>query len=159
MGLLSGNDGRKKAPGIWRCAGRNRSGTDHGDDIALGPVAIAASAQRQHVQCGHPHLRHAHHGDHDLFFVRLAQMQVGASTQRLPADGLSFDGGSISSNKANKANKVGVLLFRNKNSVKHADGGHSVLRRSAGDGTIVLQTNAPDTLRRPGRCDLVRSGQ
>jgi hypothetical protein len=41
-------------------------------------------------------------------------MQVGASTQRLPADGLSFDGGSISSNKANKANKankVGVLLF------------------------------------------------
>lgn len=111
MGLLSGNDGRKKAPGIWRCAGRNRSGTDHGDDMALGPVAIAASAQRQHVQCGHPHLRHAHHGDHDLFFVRLAQMQVGASTQRLPADGLSFDGGSISSNKANKANKVGVLLF------------------------------------------------
>ena len=56
--------------------------------MALGPVAIAASAQRQHVQCGHPHLRHAHHGDHDLFFVRLAHMQVGVVAQRLPANGL-----------------------------------------------------------------------
>jgi hypothetical protein len=49
---------------------------------------VAHHPNQQHIHPGHPRIRHAHHGDHQHCFVRLAQVQVGAVAQRQPADGI-----------------------------------------------------------------------